>query len=124
MAGEKFISLLKPIKGLKLKQKRADSPIPALLSPLLLEGEGNSTRLYATGRKIRKKYVRGGVQRRDLVGQVRKFQSGLVGTAVNADAFCLHDKRWYPAMEVITEEEEEEEEEEIEGKEEGVEKKQ
>ena len=54
--------------------------------------------------------MRGDVPRSDPVGQECKFQSGRVGTAVNADAFRLHVKRWRPVMEVIPEEEEEMEE--------------
>jgi len=118
MAGKKFRSLLGPTKNLKLRRKRADTPIPILLPPLVLEVGGTSTGLYANRRKIWRKYVRGDVPRNDLVGQGYKFQSGRVGTAVNADAFRLHAKRWRPVMEVIPEEEEEMEEKQ-EGEEKG-----
>ncbi|PUU72402.1 hypothetical protein B9Z19DRAFT_1069792 [Tuber borchii] len=96
IAGKKFLSLLGTTKNLKLKQKRADTPIPALLPSPILEWKSTSTGL-CTGK--------------DLVGQGHRFRLGLIETAINADKFSLRVKKWRPVLEVIPEEREEKEEE-------------
>jgi len=97
IAGKKFLSLLRITKNPKLKQKRADTPIPTLLPSPILERESTSAGLCAS---------------RDLVGRGRRFRSGRMETALNADEFSLNVKRWRPVLEVIPEEKEEMEERE------------
>lgn len=102
IAGKRFFSLLGTNKNLKFKQKRVDTPIPTLLPPPNLERESTGTGLCAS---------------RDLVGQGRKFRSGRMETALNADEFSMKVKKWRPVLEVISEEKEEIEEKEGEEKE-------
>lgn len=102
IAGKKFLSLLGTTKNFKLKQKRADTPIPTFLPSPILERENAGTRLCVSGH---------------LVGQGHRFRSGRMETALNADEFTLHVKKWRPILEVIPEEKEEIEEKDGEEKE-------